>query len=102
MWTLFAMMTMDDWSQVAGVVVAAYPCMTIFFCIFIFLSFASVSIIPAIFLEIHLYQHAQRQAARAEAEMGEERSKNEEMLRKVFHEIDVRSDGIVTLPAIRS
>ena len=54
MWTLFKIMTMDGWIDRVETVMVVHPNMLYFYAVFVFLSLSSVSIVPAIFIDILL------------------------------------------------
>ena len=54
MWTLFKIMTMDGWVAKAEPVIMLHPSTLYFYAVFVFLSLSSVSIVPAIFIDILL------------------------------------------------
>ena len=54
MWTLFKIMTMDGWIGRVETVMEVHPNMLYFYAVFVFLSLSSVSIVPAIFIDILL------------------------------------------------
>ncbi|CAE8625977.1 unnamed protein product [Polarella glacialis] len=53
MWTLFCLMTLDGWIAIVNVILEQEPYMLVFFTFFIFFSVSAVSIVPAIFIEVH-------------------------------------------------
>lgn len=101
MWTLFTLMTMDGWTEVAERIIRDRPYMMLFFCIFIFLSIASMSIVPAIFLETHLSQHEMEKQERTLAMQKEIQSKQEALLRSVFEAMDEDMEGGLTVEALQ-
>ena len=57
MWTMFTLMTLDNWVQRVSLVLEEKPGMIFFFTIFIFgASIALMSLVPAIFIELSLDQ----------------------------------------------
>ena len=54
MWTLFKILTMDGWIDTTEPVITLHPGTLYFYAIYVFLSLSSVSIVPAIFIDVLL------------------------------------------------
>ena len=52
MWTLFEIMTMDGWTTTIQPCLEIHPSLLYFFALFVFFSLSSISIVPAIFIEL--------------------------------------------------
>ena len=52
MWTLFKIMTMDGWISSVTPCIEMHPSLLYFYAMFVYFSLSSISIIPAIFIEI--------------------------------------------------
>lgn len=68
MWTLFCLMTLDGWIAVVNGIIEERPLMQPFFILFIFFSVSAVSIIPTIFIEVHMSEREARAKAKAQME----------------------------------
>jgi len=83
-WTLFQLMTLDGWSEVANKAIEWNPVMLLFFTVFIFLSVASLSIVPAIFIEHHQMAREYRAKYKERADLESRRGVGKKMVREIL------------------
>ena len=76
MWTLFKIMTMDGWISSIEPVITLHPPTLYFFAIFVFLSLSSVSIVPAIFIDVMLEDRDRERRRRAARRRGSKRNRS--------------------------
>ena len=60
MWTLFEIMTMDGWTTTIQPCLEIHPSLLYFFALFVFFSLSSISIVPAIFIELLIEERDKR------------------------------------------
>lgn len=60
MWTLFKIMTMDGWTTAIQPCLELHPSLLYFFALFVFFSLSSISIVPAIFIELLIEERDKR------------------------------------------
>ena len=60
MWTLFKIMTMDGWTTKIQPCLELHPSLLYFFALFVFFSLSSISIVPAIFIELLIEERDKR------------------------------------------
>eukprot|EP00438_Fugacium_kawagutii_P028795 Skav211410 [mRNA] locus=scaffold1528:469106:470656:+ [translate_table: standard] len=60
MWTLFKIMTMDGWTVAIQPCLELHPSLLYFFALFVFFSLSSISIVPAIFIELLIEERDKR------------------------------------------
>ena len=60
MWTLFKIMTMDGWTGAIQPCLELHPSLLYFFALFVFFSLSSISIVPAIFIELLIEERDKR------------------------------------------
>lgn len=62
MWTLFKISTMDGWTEAIRPCLELHPSLLYFYAIFVFFSLSSISIVPAIFIELVMEEREKRKA----------------------------------------
>merc|ERR1719379_3005405 len=66
MWSLFQIMTLDNWVAKTDLIIEERPAIWVFFLMFVFCaSICLISLVPAIFIELHI--DAQQREAKAKA-----------------------------------
>lgn len=98
MWSMFQLMTMDGWIRTAEAVIEKYPSMIFFYCSFIFIAGLSlISVVPAIFIELHMSAQKANDIYRQEAKQKRERQQIENMVEQLFETVDADNSGQVSL-----
>jgi Ca2+-binding EF-hand superfamily protein len=103
MWSLFKLMTLDDWIVISEKVIHEKPGMRVFFIGFIFTtSMALISLVPAIFIEITLSSKSRADKLQEELKKDQTRRQKEKSLRTLFKVTDADSSGRVSLEELRT
>jgi len=103
MWSLFKLMTLDDWIVISDKVTDEKPGMKFFFITFIFTtSMALISLVPAIFIEITLSSKQRADKLHDEVSKESARRQKEKSLRTLFKVTDVDNNGKVSLDELRN
>mmetsp|Transcript_8398 Transcript_8398/g.19377 ORF Transcript_8398/g.19377 Transcript_8398/m.19377 type:complete len:330 (+) Transcript_8398:3-992(+) len=98
MWTMFKLMTLDNWIDSAGPVIAIKPCMKIFFVAFIFCgSIALMSLVPAIFIELNLDARKRQATVLAMRRKKELFATKKALLQRLFQIVDDDANGYVSV-----
>lgn len=97
MWSIFKLMTLDEWVLNADKVLEVQPEMKLFYIIFIFIAgIALMSLVPAIFIEMHMTSHEIEGRKSAERLLRRTLRKEAIMLTHLFHLVDVDGSGSVS------
>jgi len=104
MWTMFKLMTLENWVVTADQVIAVYgPMMRIFFSLFIFTaSIALMSLVPAIFIELNMLARQKAEKSTSEHRMKRHRKERKEMLKRLFRLVEDDHSGYCTIAHIRN
>jgi len=98
MWSLFELMTLDNWTPRAHVVLKVTPSMWIFYVLFVFVaSTALMSLVPAIFIELNMTAREREKEKAVKAAKNEQHRKDRTMLSALFDKSDIGGNGRVSL-----
>jgi len=100
-WSLFKMMTLDGWVRIAELVITERPAMIVFFIVFVFFSsIAIMSLVPAIFIELHMKTKEAEQKQTQELESATIRRKHTRVLKRLFKLTDEDRSGAVSVSEV--
>uniref|UniRef100_A0A7S0B581 Ion transport domain-containing protein n=1 Tax=Pyrodinium bahamense TaxID=73915 RepID=A0A7S0B581_9DINO len=98
MWSVFLMMTLDNWSSRAEDVLAVRPSMWVFYTLFVFVAgIALMSLVPALFIEINLTQREKTKVKEAARYKRQIKREQRCMLNRLFEIVDRDSSGLVSI-----
>merc|ERR1719375_2177349 len=101
MWSLFKLMTLDGWVHTAEKVIGERPSMMVFFVGFVFCaSIAIMSLVPAIFIELHMDAKEREEKELKEQEDRDYRDQQTKVLHRLFLLTDADNSGAVSQPEI--
>eukprot|EP00928_Gymnodinium_smaydae_P000164 TRINITY_DN10057_c0_g1_i1.p1 TRINITY_DN10057_c0_g1~~TRINITY_DN10057_c0_g1_i1.p1 ORF type:complete len:508 (-),score=104.88 TRINITY_DN10057_c0_g1_i1:349-1872(-) len=97
MWSIFKLMTLDNWIETVERILKAKPSMFFFFVCFIFsASIAIMSLVPAIFIEVNMYEKEKKAKKQKEVAKAAFMQTKKELLQYLFSLADDDGDGRVT------
>merc|ERR1719375_671929 len=101
MWSLFKLMTLDGWVHTAEKVIGERPSMMVFFILFVFCaSIAIMSLVPAIFIELHMDAKEQEEKEKKEKADKDYKDQQTKVLNRLFRLTDADNSGAVSQPEI--
>jgi len=97
MWTMFKLMTLENWIGTVERTADAKPGILPFFVCFIFVaSIAIMSLVPAIFIELNLSDKEKAEQLRVQREREDTYKTKERVLKQVFKMVDRNRNGLVS------
>jgi len=103
LWTMFKIMTLDQWIEMVDVVVEVKPEMIWFFILFIFSTGISLmSLAPAMFIDISLKQNEHEDFVQQERARSKLRKDKQKLLLTLFHLTDEDNNGRISVDELKS
>jgi len=94
MWTLFRIMTLDDWVQMVGPIIIQEPDTKLFFVVFIFFgAIALMSLVPTIFIQLKIDQDEKQKKKLEFRNEAKKQMRDHDTLDALFTFIDSHADG---------
>jgi len=103
MWSVFLLMTLDNWSVRAQEVLAKRPEMWLFYVVFVFIAaIALMSLVPALFIEINMAKREKEKERMATRKKHERARKRRGVLSHLFALMDSNGDGVVSVAEMQA
>jgi len=103
MWSMFVLMTLDNWTPRSARVLSVMPSMKIFYVLFVFCaSIALMSLVPAIFIELHMTAREREEEKVADRKKRLVKKQDRLMLKRLFNICDLDKSGRVSVREMQS